>query len=112
MGSRMQPWSTLVDSSASLQRNKFRSRPRVLLTWGKDDPFKVDDRDISGDKIVARATMTATHSRVVQGFAPTGRHVAFGTIDKSSSASVNDASNKWSSTSCRTRQARGPSNAS
>jgi predicted ester cyclase len=53
---------------------------RILDTW-PDFHWRIDDRIISGDKIVARTTITATHSRVVQGFAPTGRRVAFGTID-------------------------------
>jgi predicted ester cyclase len=53
---------------------------RILDTW-PDFHWHVDDRIISIDKIVARTTITATHSRAVQGFAPTGRRVAFGTID-------------------------------
>lgn len=53
---------------------------RILETW-PDFRWEVDDRIISGDKIVARTTISATHSRVVLGFAPTGRRVAFGTID-------------------------------
>ena len=53
---------------------------RILETW-PDFHWQVDDRIIGGDKIVARTTITATHTRVVQGFAPTGRRVAFGTID-------------------------------
>jgi predicted ester cyclase len=53
---------------------------RILETW-PDFHWQVEDRIISGDKIVARTFITATHTQVVQGFAPTGRRVAFGTID-------------------------------
>jgi predicted ester cyclase len=52
----------------------------ILDTW-PDFHWQVEDRIISGDKVVARTTIAATHSRVVQGIAPTGRRVTFGTID-------------------------------
>ena len=53
---------------------------RIFDTW-PDIQMRVEDRIISDDKIVARVTFTATHSRIVLGVAPTGRQVSFGTID-------------------------------
>jgi predicted ester cyclase len=41
----------------------------------------VEDRIIADDKIVARVTFTATHSRTVLNIDPTGRKISFGTID-------------------------------
>jgi predicted ester cyclase len=52
----------------------------ILETW-PDLHWQIEDRIISGDRIAARTTLTATHSRVVMGNAPTGRRVTFGTMD-------------------------------
>ncbi len=43
--------------------------------------MRVEDRIISGDKVVARCIYTATHDHTVRGFAPTGRKISFATID-------------------------------
>jgi predicted ester cyclase len=52
-----------------------------------DFHIQIGDRIFSGDKVVARATLTATHSRPVQlapsgpVFQPTGKALAWGDID-------------------------------
>lgn len=53
---------------------------RIYANW-PDFHSTVDDRIFGGDKIVARTTLTATHSRPVQGFAPTGKRVSWRTVD-------------------------------
>jgi len=53
---------------------------RILETW-PDIQMHIDDRIIDCEKIAARVTFTATHSRPVQGIAPTGRKISFRTID-------------------------------
>jgi predicted ester cyclase len=53
---------------------------RIIDTW-PDIQMHIDDRIIDDNKIVARVTFTATHSRTVQGIAPTGRKISFATID-------------------------------
>ena len=42
---------------------------------------RIEDRIFGGDRIVARATLSATHARTVLGLAPTGKRVAWATID-------------------------------
>jgi predicted ester cyclase len=51
-----------------------------LELW-PDIQMQVEDRIIADDKIAARVTFTATHSRTVANVAPTGRKVSFGTMD-------------------------------
>jgi predicted ester cyclase len=51
----------------------FASMPDVRMT--------VEDRVLSGDKVVARNRFDATHTRTLQGMAPTGRRFALRTID-------------------------------
>lgn len=53
---------------------------RILELW-PDIQMHVEDRVIADDKIVARVTFTATHSRTVLNVDPTGRKISFGTID-------------------------------
>jgi predicted ester cyclase len=53
---------------------------RIIDTW-PDIQMHIDDRIIDANKIAARVTFTATHSRTVQGIAPTGRKIGFATID-------------------------------
>lgn len=51
----------------------FGSMPDVQL--------RIDDHVIAGDKVVARTTYLATHTRAVRGIAPTGKAFSFRTID-------------------------------
>ena len=53
---------------------------RIFANW-PDLQSRVEDRIIGGDKIVARTTLSATHTRTVQGLPPTGKRVTWGTID-------------------------------
>ena len=53
---------------------------RIFENW-PDFQTRIEDRIFGGDRIVARATLSATHTRTVQGFAPTGKRVAWATID-------------------------------
>jgi predicted ester cyclase len=46
-----------------------------------DVQARVEDRIISGDKVVARMTLSATHSQPLLGIAPTGRRFTLRTID-------------------------------
>jgi predicted ester cyclase len=46
-----------------------------------DVQAKVEDRVISGDRVVARMALTATHTQPLQGIAPTGRRFTLRTID-------------------------------
>jgi steroid delta-isomerase-like uncharacterized protein len=46
-----------------------------------DVQMHVDDRIISGDKVVARTTRTLTHTSTIRGFPPTGKRFSFRTID-------------------------------
>src|SRR5262245_43411968 len=46
-----------------------------------DVRMQVEDRIVAGDKVVARNVFTATHTRPIQGIAPTGRRFSFRTID-------------------------------
>jgi predicted ester cyclase len=42
---------------------------------------RVEDRIIAGDRVVARMSLTATHTQPLQGIAPTGRRFTLRTID-------------------------------
>ena len=53
---------------------------RIFENW-PDFQTRIEDRILGGDRIVARATLSATHTRTVQGIAPTGKRVAWATID-------------------------------
>jgi predicted ester cyclase len=53
---------------------------RIFENW-PDFQSRVDDRIFGGDKIVVRTTFTATHTKTIQGFAPTGKRVSWRTID-------------------------------
>jgi steroid delta-isomerase-like uncharacterized protein len=46
-----------------------------------DQQFRIDDRIIAGDKVVARTTRTATHMQAIRGIAPTGKAFSYRTID-------------------------------
>ena len=46
-----------------------------------DVQARVEDRIIAGDKVVARMTLSATHTQPLQGIAPTGRRFSLRTID-------------------------------
>ena len=54
---------------------------RGIFARMPDVAARVEDRIISGDKVVARMTFSATHSQTMQGIAPTGRRFALRTID-------------------------------
>jgi predicted ester cyclase len=53
---------------------------RVFENW-PDFQVRVEDRIVGGEKLVARMTFSATHTRSIQGFAPTGKRVVWGSID-------------------------------
>jgi predicted ester cyclase len=53
---------------------------RIFDSW-PDFQSRIEDRIFGGDRIVARATLTGTHSKTVLGFAPTGKQVSWATID-------------------------------
>jgi steroid delta-isomerase-like uncharacterized protein len=53
---------------------------RIFENW-PDFQSRIEDRIFGGDKIVARTTFSATHTRTVLGFAPTGKRVTWGAID-------------------------------
>ena len=46
-----------------------------------DVQARVEDRIIAGDRVVARMTLSATHTQPLQGIAPTGRRFTLRTID-------------------------------
>jgi steroid delta-isomerase-like uncharacterized protein len=46
-----------------------------------DVQMQNEDRIISGDRVVARNTYSATHTHTVRGIPPTGQHFSFRTID-------------------------------
>lgn len=54
---------------------------RGIFARMPDVQARVEDRIIAGDKIVARMSLTATHSQPLQGVAPTGRRFTLRTID-------------------------------
>jgi predicted ester cyclase len=62
-----------LEAQIANYRRIFASMPDVRL--------QVEDRIISGDRVVARNTLLATHTQPLQGIAPTGRRFALRTID-------------------------------
>ena len=54
---------------------------RRIFAVMPDIEMRVEDRIIAGDKVVARNTFSATHTKTVRGIAPTGKRFAFHTID-------------------------------
>jgi predicted ester cyclase len=46
-----------------------------------DVQMQVEDRIIAGDRVVARNSLSATHTQPIQGIAPTGRRFTLRTID-------------------------------
>ena len=46
-----------------------------------DVRLKVEDCIVSGNKVVARITYSATHTQAIRGIAPTGKSFSFRTID-------------------------------
>lgn len=53
---------------------------RIFENW-PDFQSRIEDRIFGGDRVVARSVLSGTHSKTVQGFAPTGRRVTWSTID-------------------------------
>ncbi|WP_051382551.1 ester cyclase [Bradyrhizobium sp. Tv2a-2] len=66
--------------SPSGLESQIANYQRIFENW-PDFQSRIDDRIFGGDKIVVRTTLTATHTRNVQGFAPTGKRVTWGAID-------------------------------
>jgi steroid delta-isomerase-like uncharacterized protein len=60
--------------------SQIESWQRIFASM-PDIHMEVEDRIIAGDRVVARNTFAATHTRTVQGIAPTGRRFNFRTID-------------------------------
>lgn len=54
---------------------------RGIFSRMPDVQARVEDRIISGDKVVARMSFSATHTQPLQGIAPTGRRFTLRTID-------------------------------
>jgi predicted ester cyclase len=54
---------------------------RGIFSRMPDVQVRVEDRIIAGDKVVARMTLSATHTQPLQGIAPTGRRFTLRTID-------------------------------
>ena len=54
---------------------------RGIFARMPDVQTRVEDRIIAGDKVVARMTLSATHTQPLQGIAPTGRRFTLRTID-------------------------------
>jgi steroid delta-isomerase-like uncharacterized protein len=52
-----------------------------ILAAMPDLQFRIEDRIIAGEKVVARTTYTATHTQTIRGIAPTGKAFSFRTID-------------------------------
>jgi predicted ester cyclase len=53
---------------------------RIFENW-PDFQLRFEDRIFSGEKIVARTALSATHTRPVLGFPPTRKRVTWGAID-------------------------------
>jgi predicted ester cyclase len=66
--------------SPSGLRAQITNYQRIFENW-PDFQTRIEDRIFAPGKIVARATLSATHTRTVRGFAPTGRRVGWATID-------------------------------
>jgi steroid delta-isomerase-like uncharacterized protein len=54
---------------------------RRIFAATPDHQMHVEDRIIAGDKVVARATHTATHVQAFRGIPPTGKRFTYNTID-------------------------------
>ena len=54
---------------------------RGIFARMPDVQARVEDRIIAGDKVVARMTLSATHTQPLQGIPPTGRRFSLRTID-------------------------------
>jgi steroid delta-isomerase-like uncharacterized protein len=54
---------------------------RQVFALMPDRQTLVEDRVIAGDRVVARATHTATHTQTIRGIAPTGKRFSIRTID-------------------------------
>src|SRR5262245_13026503 len=54
---------------------------RRIFAAMPDLQFRIEDRIIAGDKVVARNTYAATHTQTIRGVAPTGKAFSFATID-------------------------------
>jgi predicted ester cyclase len=54
---------------------------RGIFARMPDVQARVEDRILAGDKVVARMTLSATHTQPLQGLAPTGRRFTLRTID-------------------------------
>jgi predicted ester cyclase len=54
---------------------------RQVFAATPDHRWQVEDRIIAGDKVVARSTHAATHTRPFRGIAPTGKPFTYTTID-------------------------------
>ena len=52
-----------------------------IYTSMPDVKMKVEDCIVSGNKVVARTTYSATHTQTIRGVAPTGKAFSFRTID-------------------------------
>ncbi len=66
--------------SASGLQAQIANYQRIFENW-PDFQSRIDDRIFGSDKIVVRSTLSATHTKNVQGFVPTGKRVSWGTID-------------------------------
>jgi predicted ester cyclase len=64
-------------SGLSAQIENFRG----IFARMPDVQMRVEDRIIAGDKVVARNSLSATHTQPLQGIAPTGRRFTLRTID-------------------------------
>jgi predicted ester cyclase len=54
---------------------------RGIFSRMPDVQARVEDRIIAGDRVVARMSLSATHTQPLQGIAPTGRRFTLRTID-------------------------------
>lgn len=54
---------------------------RRIFTTMPDVRMRVEDRIIARDRVVARTTYSATHTRPIRGVPPTGKPFSFRTID-------------------------------
>lgn len=54
---------------------------RQIFAAMPDRQMHIEDRVIAGDRVVARATHTATHTQPIRGIPPTGKTFTFRTID-------------------------------
>jgi len=64
-------------SGLAAQVENFRGIFAVM----PDIRMRVEDRIIAGDKVVARNTLSATHTRPIRGIPPTGKAFTIRTID-------------------------------